>query len=93
MSGAERRQPLTARVWGPSYRTWFPPDVPRQRRKAKRRSSRRVRQSIKRRIRDGLWFVSDKLCAWPERGKPNRVSLHIGHWIGELGWLMRRAGG
>jgi hypothetical protein len=45
MSLIFRRQPLAARVWGSTYRTWFPPDVPRQRRKAKRRSARRERRA------------------------------------------------
>jgi hypothetical protein len=49
----ERRQPLAARVWGSTYRTWFwHPDAPRQRKKGKRRSAKRERQRAKREISD-----------------------------------------
>jgi hypothetical protein len=47
-----RRQPLAARVWGSTYRTWFPPDPARQKRKAKRRSAKRERQLARAEIRD-----------------------------------------
>lgn len=46
-----RRQPLAARVWGRQYRTWFPPDVTRQKKKAKRRAAKRERQQIRDQLR------------------------------------------
>lgn len=49
---AERRQPLAARVWGRSYRTWWPPDGTRHRKRAKRRSGHRERQQTRARLRD-----------------------------------------
>lgn len=42
-----RRQPLAARVWGGLCRTWWPPDSPRHRKKAKRRSARRERRQAR----------------------------------------------
>ena len=47
-----RRQPLEARVWGSLYRSWYPQDPSRQKRKAKRRSAKRERARARREIRD-----------------------------------------
>jgi hypothetical protein len=32
-----------------------------------------------------LFWLSDRLCAWP-------LTFGLGHLIGELGWKLRRAG-
>ena len=36
----------------------------------------------KRRLRDWLFKASDRLCA-------HRRAFTLGHWAGELGWLLR----
>jgi hypothetical protein len=40
---------------------------------------------MRRRVRDTLWNVSDLLCR-------HRLTFAAGHWIGELGWRLRKAG-
>lgn len=47
------RQPLAARVWGPSYRTWWWAPGGRNKKKAKRRSARRERAQARQEIRSG----------------------------------------
>jgi len=32
--------------------------------------------------RNALWNIGDRLCS-------HRLTFEIGHWIGELGWLLR----
>jgi hypothetical protein len=32
--------------------------------------------------RNALWKISDRLCS-------RRLTFEIGHWTGELGWLLR----
>ena len=40
---------------------------------------------MRRRVRDALWNISDRLCShWP--------TFEAGHWIGELGWRLREDG-
>jgi hypothetical protein len=49
-----KRQPLAARVWGGGcFRTWWPPDSARHRKRAKRRSARRERQHAVTRLQNG----------------------------------------
>lgn len=43
----------------------------------------RARDRVRLRARDLLWSASDRLCA---RG----ATFTIGHWLGELGWKLRR---
>jgi hypothetical protein len=46
------RQPLAARVWGSCYRTWWPADGSRHRKRAKRRSAKRERVKAREQIRN-----------------------------------------
>jgi hypothetical protein len=39
---------------------------------------------MRRRVRDTLWKISDRLCS-------RRLTFEAGHWIGELGWRLRKA--
>jgi hypothetical protein len=40
---------------------------------------------VRKRARDTLWKISDRLCS-------HRLTFEAGHWIGELGWRLRKAG-
>jgi len=52
-------------------------------------------------LRDALWAISDRLCALGLKFDDDnvliarrqhgiyRVTFAVGHWIGELGWLLR----
>jgi len=40
---------------------------------------------MRKRVRDALWKISDRLCS-------RRLTSGAGHWIGELGWLLREDG-
>jgi hypothetical protein len=55
---------------------------------------------MKCRLRDTLWVASDWLCALGIAGRPGespprhgayRLTFELGHWLGELGWLLRTA--
>ena len=40
---------------------------------------------MRRRVRDALWRIGDRLCS-------HRLTFEAGHWVGELGWLLRNPG-
>ena len=40
---------------------------------------------MRKRVRDTLWNISDRLCS-------RRLTFEAGHWIGEMGWLLRESG-
>jgi len=48
---------------------------------------------VKRRVRDVLWTISDRLCGWAGAGSDAGVTrprlFELGHQIGELGWKLR----
>jgi hypothetical protein len=36
----------------------------------------------KERLRGWIWRVGDRLCS-------HKLTFELGHWVGELGWLLR----
>jgi hypothetical protein len=51
---------------------------------------------MRRRVRDALFSLSDRICARAGAGTDAGVThpwmFEIGHQIGELGWKLRRPG-